>query len=358
MPSHPCLSNNVAMLAKKESAQSNKRSPADGEAEAANRTKKSRVSKNKAEEKKEEESAQADDEAADFDDIIEEPRNDSEATDFTFASLGQTMHDESSGDGVFSLDPKTEEGVEEGVAATEGKNQDEGAGASAVTAIAATKPSQGGASLSPCPRWGQTMTMIDHKRFIVYGGQTIANGEAKPLSDLFVFDMSEGKWTKPINCDGIARTWHTANFLPERQLLLCFGGEVMNEKTGKLTTTDQVMVLDTESKFVHLLSLYEASTALTDLFLYDPLLWTVMLWYPPTCSGQIPSGRSGHASCVLPQTNELVVFGGVKSGKWLNTVSILDTARWKWSTVKAVGDAPRPRSYHRYVLFVLFTSSL
>ena len=48
----------------------------------------------------------------------------------------------------------------------------------------------------------------------------------------------------------------------------------------------------------------------------------------------------------MPQTNELVVFGGVKNGKWLNSVSILDTNRWKWSTLKAVGDAPRPRSYH------------
>lgn len=61
----------------------------------------------------------------------------------------------------------------------------------------------------------------------------------------------------------------------------------------------------------------------------------------------LQSGRGGHASCVLPQGNELVVFGGVKNGKWLNSVSILDTNRWVWSTIKAVGDAPRPRSYHR-----------
>ena len=66
-------------------------------------------------------------------------------------------------------------------------------------------------------------------------------------------------------------------------------------------------------------------------------------------SGQIPSGRSGHSSCVLPNSNELVVFGGVKNGKWLNSVAVLDTNRWRWSTLKAVGDAPRPRSYHRYM---------
>jgi len=182
------------------------------------------------------------------------------------------------------------------------------------TSIVTNKKLLGG----PCSRWGQSMTMIDNTRFIVYGGQTIENdGEAKPLEDLFVYNLEDGSWTRPMNCNGVARTWHTANFLPERQLLLCFGGEKLND-TGKLVTTEEVMVLDTE----------------------------IMLWYPPQVSGQNPSGRGGHASCVLPNSNELVVFGGVKNGKWLNSVSTLDTNRWRWTTVKAVGDAPPPRSYH------------
>lgn len=174
-------------------------------------------------------------------------------------------------------------------------------------------------TLTPCPRWGQSMTMIDHRRLVVYGGQTVdpVSQTAMPLADLFVYDLLNHTWTKPINCDGVARTWHTANFLPEKQLLLCFGGDVVDEK-GKTTTTDQVMVLDTE----------------------------IMLWYPPSVSGQVPSGRSGHTASLLSSSNELVVFGGVKSGKWLNSVSVLDAARWKWYTPKILGDAPRPRSYH------------
>jgi hypothetical protein len=72
----------------------------------------------------------------------------------------------------------------------------------------------------------------------------------------------------------------------------------------------------------------------------------IMLWYPPSVSGQVPSGRSGHTASLLQSSNELVVFGGVKNGKWLNSVSVLDTARWNWSTPKIAGDAPRPRSYH------------
>lgn len=168
------------------------------------------------------------------------------------------------------------------------------------------------------------MTMIDHKRVLVYGGQTIdpTTQTARPLADLFVYDLLEKTWTKPINTEGVARCWHSANFLPDRQLLLCFGGDAVEEKTGKTITTDQVMVLDTE----------------------------IMLWYPPTVSGQVPSGRSGHSASLLHKTNELVVFGGVKNGKWLNSLSVLDTNRWKWSTPKTIGDAPPPRSYHRCVV--------
>ena len=85
-----------------------------------------------------------------------------------------------------------------------------------------------------------------------------------------------------MNCDGVARTWHSANFLPERQLLLCFGGEKLDEKNGKLVTTDEVMVLDTE----------------------------IMLWYPPQVSGQKPSGRGKlcfalPCPCLAIQTNIL-----------------------------------------------------
>lgn len=67
------------------------------------------------------------------------------------------------------------------------------------TSIVTNKKLLGG----PCSRWGQSMTMIDNTRFIVYGGQTIANdGEAKPLEDLFVYNLEDGSWTRPMNCNG------------------------------------------------------------------------------------------------------------------------------------------------------------
>jgi hypothetical protein len=173
----------------------------------------------------------------------------------------------------------------------------------------------------PCPRWGHSMTLLEGNRVLVYGGQSFDADSGLPtiLSDIHVFDVSKRLWYKPVNCEGVPRQWHTATYLPERQLLISFGGETTHPKTGRITTTDEVMVLDTE----------------------------IMLWYPPSVSGTIPSGRSGHSASFLPDTNELVVFGGVKGSKWLNSLAVLDTGRWKWSAPKiSSGDAPRPRSYH------------
>ena len=249
-------------------------------------------------------------------DVIEETKqeevdienDESQDESLTLATLGQTMVDELSRDSFAQSSYNSTASIEE----------ENGAKMSTITAKA--KDSTNKKEVAPSPRWGQTMTMITDTKFIVYGGQTFdaTDDSAKPLSDLFVYDLLENKWSKPINCDGVARTWHTANFLPQRQLLLCFGGDVEDEKTGKMTSTDQVMVLDCE----------------------------IMLWYPPTVSGQIPSGRSGHSASVFEDTSELVVFGGVKNGKHLNSASVLDTNRWRWSSIRAVGVAPPHRSYH------------
>lgn len=169
----------------------------------------------------------------DFNDFIEERDDELVGNEFSLPALGQTIpsQDDMSSKGGDDFATGASIGNEQAVLVSNINN----------------KSVQG--TVAPCRRWGQTMTMIDHRRLIVYGGQTIEKGSAKPLADLFVYDMSDGEWTQPINCDGIARTWHTANFLPDRQLLLCFGGEVLDETTGKLVTTDQVMVLDTESEY-------------------------------------------------------------------------------------------------------------
>lgn len=252
----------------------------DQEAEAPDgRRKKSRTSNDEAAAEEEEDAPPPpDDNIAEFEDFIEEESGNDYSGDCnalaTLASLGQTMpsqDNESSmdGDGVF-LDRKNK---------TRADNDD---------ADSSSRPASSSAGAAPYPRWGHTMTMIDHRRFVVYGGQTIDKGTGEgpsPLADLHVHDLEDGSWTRPINCDGIARTWHTANFLPERRLLLCFGGEVLDGSTGRLTTTDQVMVLDTESELYVCIFFYFDSIDLSFRFPHFSFAYwarTVMLWYPPT----------------------------------------------------------------------------
>ncbi|KAL7465418.1 hypothetical protein ACHAXS_005740 [Conticribra weissflogii] len=225
----------------------------------------------------------------------------------------------------FSMEELSQESFGENFVASsragdEKNDKNEGTDDIAMTKYSLQISTKSNTSVVPAARWGHTMEMIDHKRLIVYGGQTIdpATLDAKNLGDIIVYDILEHTWTEPVNCKGVPRTWHSSNFLPDRQLLLCFGGDIIDDKTGKTTTTDEVMVLDTE----------------------------IMLWYPPAVTGNTPKSRSGHTASLLNDSSELVIFGGVSNGKWTNSVSILETNRWHWSSPKIMGDAPRPRSYH------------
>ena len=179
---------------------------------------------------------------------------------------------------------------------------------------------------APPARWGHTMTQVDDGQILVYGGQSFdLDGNPVILSDVHVYDPKNGgSWNKPINCRGEARQWHSATFIPGRQQIIAFGGETIDpigskkSKKDKVITSDTLRVLDTE----------------------------IMLWYPPAASGDVPTGRSGHTATFFPSTNELILFGGVRGSKWLNTVSVLDVTRWIWTTPHVVGTAPKPRSYH------------
>jgi hypothetical protein len=185
----------------------------------------------------------------------------------------------------------------------------------------------------PPARWGHSMTQVQDGRILVYGGQSFdTKGNPIILSDVHVYDVKTRSWHKPINCRGEARQWHTATYIPSRQQIIAFGGETIDvlssnssksSKAGgqllqKTVTSDTLRVLDTD----------------------------IMLWYPPAASGDIPTGRSGHSATFFPETNELVLFGGVRGSKWLNTVSVLDVTRWIWTTPKVEGSPPKPRSYH------------
>jgi hypothetical protein len=106
-------------------------------------------------------------------------------------------------------------------------------------------------STIPPPRWGHSLTPIQDDCVVLYGGQTVTSKDqvvattTTTLSDVYVYNCQTKQFSKPIQCDGVERQWHSAAYLPQRQLMIAFGGEAPDEK-GRLKTLNQVMVLDTE----------------------------------------------------------------------------------------------------------------
>jgi hypothetical protein len=174
----------------------------------------------------------------------------------------------------------------------------------------------------PCARWGATMCRIQDDQILVYGGQSYdLEGNACIMSDVHIYNHKTAIWEKPINSRGEKRQWHSSIYVPSRKHIIAFGGEttdLVSTGNSKVILSDTLRVLDTD----------------------------IMLWYPPAVTGDIPTGRSGHTSVYFPHTNEMVVFGGVRGSKWLNTLSILDISSWVWKTPKVDGMPPKPRSFH------------
>jgi hypothetical protein len=174
----------------------------------------------------------------------------------------------------------------------------------------------------PSPRWGATMTEVQDGKFLVYGGQSYdVDGNTIIMSDVYTYDPKTRTWDKPVNSRGEKRQWHSAVYIENRNQIIAFGGETIDTvSTGKnkIVLSDTLRVLDTD----------------------------IMLWYPPAATGDIPTGRSGHSCVFFEQTNEMVVFGGVRGSKWLNAVSVLDITSWVWTTPKIDGSPPKPRSFH------------
>ena len=163
---------------------------------------------------------------------------------------------------------------------------------------------------TPSPRWGHTVTALADS-ILVYGGQN----DLDTVGDISLYRPAQGCWIQPTNAEGLLRQWHSSTYLPDRQLLLCFGGETVVQ--NQLQATADLTVLD------------------TDLF----------LWYPPAVSGPAPSARSGHAA-VMYDASSLWIWGGVQGTKWCpaNQVYVLHTTTWKWETKSVPG--PTARSYH------------
>ena len=57
----------------------------------------------------------------------------------------------------------------------------------------------------PGPRWGNTMTLIENSKVLVYGGQGYDKdtNQLATFNDLYVYDLTKRTWKKPINCEGM-----------------------------------------------------------------------------------------------------------------------------------------------------------
>jgi len=171
--------------------------------------------------------------------------------------------------------------------------------------------------IAPPGRWAHTLTAISPNKLVLYGGEPDDDYESiDSFGDLYIYDLETSTWTKPVNADGRPRQWHTATFLPDKNLLVVFGGETVVEG-GKPETLNDIMVLDTD----------------------------ICLWYPPSIAGKTPEPRAGHSASLVGK--HLVIFGGSTGRKWMNSVACMDTERWTWENkVTIAGQPPSARSYH------------
>ncbi|KAK1946460.1 Acyl-CoA-binding domain-containing protein 4 [Phytophthora citrophthora] len=146
----------------------------------------------------------------------------------------------------------------------------------------------------PPERWGTTATKISEERVVLYGG---TDDDERTLGDLHVFDMKTHRWSTPLNCETITRTWHDAVYLSSKNLVLVFGGERNSNAEGELDLLSDIMLLDTEC----------------------------FLWYPPAVQGSPPSARSGHTCTAIG--NDIVVFGGSRGRNRQSSVHILNSGK-------------------------------
>ncbi|GMF14207.1 unnamed protein product [Phytophthora lilii] len=211
---------------------------------------------------------------------------------------------------------------------------------------------------APPERWGHTATKISEERVVVYGG---TDDDERTLGDLHVFDIKTHRWTTPLNCETITRTWHDAVYLASKQLVLVFGGERNAAAEGELDILSDIMVLDTEcflcavavgdDKIVYFGG-NDSSKSFSAVHVLQKVekkssddVWT---WLHPTVVGEPPQARTGHSATLLSD-GKILIFGGWDPQRddasapttVFNDAFLLDTQTWEWqpATYTDEGDA-------------------
>ncbi|BDA42375.1 probable acyl-CoA-binding domain-containing protein 5 at C-terminar half [Coccomyxa sp. Obi] len=181
----------------------------------------------------------------------------------------------------------------------------------------------GGGDAIPA-RAGATMTALPDGRGFVFGGLDI---EGKYRNDAFVVDAKRISW---FSLAGIMkgappkpRAYHSATLVGQRIIII--GG-----LGSRVWSCKEVYSVQLGS-------------------------WK---WAEHTSEveGEVPTPRSGHTAVALPDGRHLALFGGGDADRDLfySSVSVLDTATWRWSTPKIQGVArPSGRGGHASALLRL-----
>lgn len=69
-------------------------------------------------------------------------------------------------------------------------------------------------------------------------------------------------------------------------------------------------------------------------------------WEKTETKGAVPTPRAAHSADMLPDGNDMVVFGGWDGEAAMNELYILDTRTMEWKIPDATGEFPAPRNNH------------
>lgn len=169
----------------------------------------------------------------------------------------------------------------------------------------------------PTARWGATFTPLDGETVLLVGGESKSEDF---FCDAIVYNVEGATWvhdeTRPPAMPS-ARAWHSATRIDD--VVFVFGGE-------EVETTNE-----------------ERSQCNSSL-VYDK---TYRTWYAPSIAGTPPTARAGHCAALIPDSRNVLVYGGINRSRWLNDIYVLeDLCSWKKVRTSSTKSArPAARSY-------------
>lgn len=197
---------------------------------------------------------------------------------------------------------------------------------------------------NPCPRERSTLVPYVEDRLVLFGGYYCSpDMEVETyLDDVYVLDLSAMEWIKPVvkqASEAIQpRSAHTANFVKGKMYV--FGGITKQQKNLNdmwmlsVGTQGEFQWKKIETKGVtpeprhghsavtaHANIIYYGGRGnghksfFDNLFIFDALN---ELWIYPKIGGTRPTPRYYHASVMMHESAEMVIFGGIRPKEFLN----------------------------------------